>query len=106
MALIDCPECNNKISEQAESCPECGYPINNKQESDDPGIYPLGCFGWVGIFIFANIIGVILGVIVLVVTNDSEYVKNPDALALFFGTGFTLCILGRIWWMDSQAKNS
>ncbi len=25
MALIKCPECGNKISDQAESCPKCGY---------------------------------------------------------------------------------
>lgn len=27
MALIDCPECKSKISDQAESCPHCGYPL-------------------------------------------------------------------------------
>jgi len=27
MALIVCPECNNKVSDQAEACPHCGYPV-------------------------------------------------------------------------------
>lgn len=27
MALIDCPECNKKVSDQSISCPQCGYPI-------------------------------------------------------------------------------
>ncbi|MCU9949143.1 zinc ribbon domain-containing protein [Pseudomonas solani] len=27
MALIDCPECNRSISDQAPSCPQCGYPM-------------------------------------------------------------------------------
>lgn len=27
MALIKCPECKKKISDQCESCPNCGYPI-------------------------------------------------------------------------------
>jgi len=27
MALITCPECKKKISENAESCPKCGYRI-------------------------------------------------------------------------------
>ena len=27
MALIDCVECNNKVSEMAKSCPSCGIPI-------------------------------------------------------------------------------
>lgn len=30
MALIKCPECNNMISEMAESCPHCGYPLWKK----------------------------------------------------------------------------
>lgn len=28
MALINCPECNNEISDKAVSCPICGYPIS------------------------------------------------------------------------------
>lgn len=31
MALIQCPECNNNISEFAESCIYCGFPIANKK---------------------------------------------------------------------------
>ncbi|GMT41609.1 MAG: hypothetical protein IEMM0002_0020 [bacterium] len=27
MALIDCPECKNKISDNARSCPNCGQPL-------------------------------------------------------------------------------
>lgn len=27
MAIIDCPECKNKISDAASSCPQCGYPV-------------------------------------------------------------------------------
>lgn len=28
MALINCPECNRKISEKASTCPHCGNPMN------------------------------------------------------------------------------
>ena len=28
MALINCPECNNMISEKAKACPHCGYPVD------------------------------------------------------------------------------
>lgn len=28
MALMNCPECNETVSEYASSCPHCGYPIN------------------------------------------------------------------------------
>ena len=27
MALVNCPECGNEISDKAQSCPKCGYPI-------------------------------------------------------------------------------
>ncbi len=27
MALITCPECGKRVSDQAEACPSCGYPI-------------------------------------------------------------------------------
>lgn len=28
MALLNCPECNGKVSDKAEICPHCGYPVN------------------------------------------------------------------------------
>ena len=30
MALINCPECNNQVSNKAEKCPKCAFPIKNK----------------------------------------------------------------------------
>ena len=33
MALIDCPECNQKISDKAEKCIHCGYPAKENLES-------------------------------------------------------------------------
>lgn len=32
MALINCPECSHKISDQSISCPKCGL-MNNKNDS-------------------------------------------------------------------------
>ncbi len=34
MALIKCPECNNQISDQADSCPKCGYELKAKKVND------------------------------------------------------------------------
>ena len=33
MALIQCPECNNEISDQARKCKFCGYPIRKSKTS-------------------------------------------------------------------------
>ena len=30
MALIECPECSNEVSDMAEACPDCGYPISKE----------------------------------------------------------------------------
>ena len=28
MALVECPECNEEVSEQAMACPQCGFPLS------------------------------------------------------------------------------
>lgn len=33
MALIQCPECGNQISDKAENCIHCGFPLNKTQEN-------------------------------------------------------------------------
>ena len=47
MALIECPECHQQVSDVAEVCPHCGYPIKNhvkvKQEVVDDHKKILGC---------------------------------------------------------------
>ena len=30
MALVNCPECNHKVSDKAKSCPECGYVMERR----------------------------------------------------------------------------
>jgi hypothetical protein len=41
MALISCPECLKKISDNAEYCPSCGNPINPPKVYKPKGS---GCF--------------------------------------------------------------
>ncbi len=38
MALIFCPECNNKVSSLAASCPKCGCPISNQNQDVNEAI--------------------------------------------------------------------
>jgi uncharacterized membrane protein YvbJ len=44
MALIKCPECENQISDNAETCPNCGYPINNRKPQNIIVKKNEGCF--------------------------------------------------------------
>ena len=30
MTLIQCPECNNQVSDKAVMCPKCGFPISGR----------------------------------------------------------------------------
>lgn len=34
MALINCPECNNEVSDKAKTCPNCGYSMRTKNTID------------------------------------------------------------------------
>jgi len=36
MALIECPDCNRQVSDQADSCPSCGHPVKSRSK-DIPG---------------------------------------------------------------------
>lgn len=64
MALIECEECGNEVSDQAESCPECGAPINDDQDDgeDEWGTKEKvgcgGCLGFIAIIIIAIIGGI------------------------------------------------
>lgn len=32
MALVNCPECSENVSEKANACPHCGYPMKPEKE--------------------------------------------------------------------------
>lgn len=36
MALVNCPECNSSVSDQAAACPQCGHPIRPQQINPSP----------------------------------------------------------------------
>lgn len=33
MALVNCPECNESVSQKASVCPHCGYPMKPEKEA-------------------------------------------------------------------------
>lgn len=39
MALITCPECNGKVSDQATTCIHCGYPLQQVNKNEELGNY-------------------------------------------------------------------
>lgn len=51
MALINCPECKNEISDKAEKCPKCAYPINPSQDVTKEVIVEAGNKSSEGLFL-------------------------------------------------------
>lgn len=35
MALVDCPDCGRKVSDQAEACPACAHPVAGRKEGGE-----------------------------------------------------------------------
>jgi large conductance mechanosensitive channel len=76
MALTECPDCKQSISDLAEDCPNCGYPLADEEAKKAPKPRGLAGFidfirktGVVGLAI-AFIIGVATGVLVNALITD------------------------------------
>ena len=55
MRLINCPECNEKISKEVSVCPHCGKPCKTKNKSK--GLIIIGMLG-----ILMGIVGLFISV--------------------------------------------
>lgn len=60
--LIQCPDCREMVSENADRCPKCGNKITpqmveryNKEHEQDGKVLAFGCAGIIIIIIFAII---------------------------------------------------
>ncbi len=97
MALINCPECDKKISDAAAACPECAYPINGKQSGkrvqtiEQTGKqWKLGQLGG-GLMI-------IFGIFSFMVNAGSSEPSSTGALLLFFGLIVYVGSKFGAWW--------
>lgn len=70
MALINCKECNQEISEKAKECPKCGY--KNKSSS--------GCLNFIGYLVFFIFVIIFLNSIFGGETseNNSDYSNSNN----------------------------
>ena len=65
MALIDCKECGNKVSDKAQACPKCGAPVEldqpeEKNEGEPKKKSKVGLFCGIGSLIVAVIVALFL----------------------------------------------
>ena len=73
MALIPCPECERKVSDEAEICPQCGYHIH--KEPEEP-FWSLDRWVKIAQISLPMIITVALAVVGMILTNEYEEDKQ------------------------------
>jgi len=94
MALIKCPECKKKISDQCENCPNCGYPIkanittveaeafeksNSSKDNVDKSVLKKW---WFWVVVGVVLVSLILGTILLV-NRDTKPKLDKDGNPVF-----------------------
>ena len=42
MSMVNCPECDGKVSTLAEVCPHCGYPLKPQKAQDEEYVLSRG----------------------------------------------------------------
>ena len=42
MALVECPDCGRKVSDQAEACPACAHPVAGWKEASEAKVIAVG----------------------------------------------------------------
>ena len=90
--LIDCPECGNKVSDQAATCPSCGIGIQKVLTIEKTGK------SWK----FIQLVG---GLIILVGVcfgywEWTEGVFPTEGFFIYPGIGVAIYLFGRVcaWW--------
>lgn len=111
MALIDCPECGNKLSDKVNDCPHCGYPLN-EQESLILNKELQKKVAKILIVVFLLISSVYVNKNILLGDDKKAYdhivsvaydFKNPSSVRI---TGGKLSEEGEYFWVTISATNS
>lgn len=66
MAIINCPECDKKISNEAKICPQCGYRIKKR-------VFNCRLLDNKLFFVFSIILDIFIGIIGLFLFNKGKY---------------------------------
>jgi len=97
MAMIECPECQKRVSDKAATCPDCGCPVAPAvvQTIEQTGKRYKGA-QVIGICL--SVLGAFIGCVTL---SGSE--PSPDGIVpglIVFVIGIAICIFAKIgaWW--------
>ena len=86
MALINCPECQNEVSEHAKLCPHCGYHIKQKKLISSKKTKIVFYIVVIAVIIFLFSIYNISPDEEIAITNVKDLksmLKDPDSLKLY-----------------------
>lgn len=102
MALIDCADCNKKISDRAPSCPGCGCPVASPTSKSDGGYVTTQGTGkrYKGMQMIGAVV-LAVGFGALVSADDSDTLIAAGALSVLIGLlmyGFGRALA---WWHHS-----
>lgn len=62
MALVQCPECNREVSDQATACPKCGHPLRESSGGNRLLYFAVGII----LLILCLRVSILLGLVFLV----------------------------------------
>lgn len=91
MALVNCPECSNKVSDTALDCPSCGTSLNKLKRSFMGKIFKW-LFILFNIFMFVALFKACGGVSEVYNSSQNEYEQTGAAIGTTIGMGFLLTI--------------
>lgn len=98
MAIINCPECDTKISDKAEKCPKCAYPISCTQTQEKIQTIELTSKKYKKEMIFA-VIATIIGIIIMVSTaSEGSDWASFGGLLMFVGIVCLFVVKIKVWW--------
>jgi hypothetical protein len=80
MALINCPECGNQISDTAKSCPHCGYILKNRKRKTDKPHCPQFNISKNKIIIASVLVIVVFLAIILIIHKKRSNAGPPTTL--------------------------
>ncbi|WP_375265715.1 hypothetical protein [Planktotalea sp.] len=102
MALIECRECNSKISDHAEACPSCGAPMSVASETAAAGAQLRTVQLTSKKLKFHTLISIalmIIGAVWFFSTSKPEEIGTPYGFFMFVAGGIFFIITRiRVWW--------
>src|SRR5437870_240847 len=107
MALINCPDCGNQVSDQARACPNCARPIVpftpiQREVAKNVAGLSSGCF-WMIVGILLLVLSPILvPIIVVIIVVPYNWIRENPLLAGLLGV---VAVAGLILYLRSRMKS-